>query len=209
MLKRFGMILTCVLAVGLAACHAEETAVEADASVDTATTAAPDVALPPAFEPANDTRSVAEKLDDARTAARVKIALVGQDSLRTADIEPVVVRGTVVLRGEVASARQRNTAADAARRVEGITGVVNQLIAPDAPIPADTTAMAVAPAVPEAAPPPKQPPAEKAAPTHHTVRSGDTLWDIARRNNTTVERIKQLNGSAANRLKPGQKIRVR
>ncbi len=44
----------------------------------------------------------------------------------------------------------------------------------------------------------------------HTVRSGDTLWDIAREyDGVTVEQIRQLNrlGNTA-RIKPGQKLKI-
>jgi len=43
----------------------------------------------------------------------------------------------------------------------------------------------------------------------YTVRSGDTLWDIAKRNNTSVSQLTRLNpGLSARNLKVGQKIRV-
>lgn len=45
---------------------------------------------------------------------------------------------------------------------------------------------------------------------YHTVRSGDTLWDIAKMyDGVTVNQIKQLNNIGnARRLKPGDKIRI-
>lgn len=44
---------------------------------------------------------------------------------------------------------------------------------------------------------------------YHTIRQGDTLWDIATRYNATVEEIKHLNNiKNAKSLKPGQKIKV-
>lgn len=45
---------------------------------------------------------------------------------------------------------------------------------------------------------------------YHTIRSGDTLWDIANKYGTTVNRIEQLNpGVNARNLKIGQKIKVK
>jgi len=43
----------------------------------------------------------------------------------------------------------------------------------------------------------------------HTVRSGDSLWEIARRYNVTVEEIRRLNGMRSNSIRPGQKIRIK
>ena len=42
-----------------------------------------------------------------------------------------------------------------------------------------------------------------------TVRRGDTLSGIARRNGTTVAKIKQLNGLRGNTIRSGQRLRVR
>lgn len=42
-----------------------------------------------------------------------------------------------------------------------------------------------------------------------TVRSGDNLGAIARRNKTTVAKIKRLNGLKSNNIRVGQKLRVR
>lgn len=44
---------------------------------------------------------------------------------------------------------------------------------------------------------------------YYTIRSGDTLWDIANKKGVSVERIKQLNrGLNARNLKVGQKIKI-
>ena len=43
----------------------------------------------------------------------------------------------------------------------------------------------------------------------HRVRSGDSLWRIASRYGTTVNRIKRDNGLSSNLLRPGQRLRIR
>ena len=42
----------------------------------------------------------------------------------------------------------------------------------------------------------------------YTVRTGDTLWDIANAQGTTVNQIKTLNKLSSSRLKVGQRLRV-
>lgn len=42
-----------------------------------------------------------------------------------------------------------------------------------------------------------------------TVKSGDTLSEIARRNGTTVNKLRKLNGIKGNMIKPGQKLRTK
>ena len=44
--------------------------------------------------------------------------------------------------------------------------------------------------------------------THHIVKKGDTLYDIARKYKTTVARIKSLNNLRSNIIYPGQKLRL-
>ncbi|MBN1198513.1 MAG: LysM peptidoglycan-binding domain-containing protein [Bacteroidales bacterium] len=45
--------------------------------------------------------------------------------------------------------------------------------------------------------------------TFYTIKSGDNLWDLAQKNNCTVSEIKTLNNiKNANRLRPGQKIKI-
>lgn len=43
----------------------------------------------------------------------------------------------------------------------------------------------------------------------HRVRSGDSLWRLAQRYGTTVDRIKADNGLSGNLLRPGQRLRIR
>ncbi|CAA9315936.1 MAG: CBM50, partial [uncultured Gemmatimonadetes bacterium] len=43
----------------------------------------------------------------------------------------------------------------------------------------------------------------------HTVRRGESLWTVARRNGTTVARLRQANRlGSSSRLRPGQKLTI-
>lgn len=44
--------------------------------------------------------------------------------------------------------------------------------------------------------------------THHIVKKGDNLYDIARKYKTSVTKIKQLNGMTSNMIRPGQKLKL-
>ncbi|MCF7794230.1 MAG: LysM peptidoglycan-binding domain-containing protein [Candidatus Cloacimonetes bacterium] len=44
--------------------------------------------------------------------------------------------------------------------------------------------------------------------THHIVKRGDTLYDIARKYKTTISKIKGLNGLRSNVIYPGQKLKL-
>jgi hypothetical protein len=48
-----------------------------------------------------------------------------------------------------------------------------------------------------------------ASSVHYRIRAGDNLWTIAERNNTTVEKLKKLNGLRSSRLKVGQQLTLR
>lgn len=56
----------------------------------------------------------------------------------------------------------------------------------------------------------KKPESESGGYVYHTIRKGDTLWDIAKLyDGVTVEQIKELNKiSNSKKLKPGQKLKV-
>ncbi|MEL6821593.1 MAG: LysM peptidoglycan-binding domain-containing protein, partial [Calditrichota bacterium] len=43
----------------------------------------------------------------------------------------------------------------------------------------------------------------------HTVRRGDTLWDIAQAYNVSIADIKRWNGMRSNKIKPGLVLKVR
>jgi LysM repeat protein len=51
-------------------------------------------------------------------------------------------------------------------------------------------------------------PAARSSGGSYTVKSGDSLWEIARRNNTTVAKLKSANGLSSDNLKIGQKLKL-
>ena len=44
--------------------------------------------------------------------------------------------------------------------------------------------------------------------TYHKVQSGDTLYSIARRYNTSVNQLKQVNGLTGDVIRVGQSLRL-
>ncbi|HVG10847.1 MAG TPA: DUF5715 family protein [Thermoanaerobaculia bacterium] len=42
----------------------------------------------------------------------------------------------------------------------------------------------------------------------YRVRGGDSLWEIAKRHGTSVDRLKRANGMSSSRLKPGQMLEI-
>jgi len=49
---------------------------------------------------------------------------------------------------------------------------------------------------------------ETGATTEYTIRNGDSLWKIARAHNTNVEKIRQLNSLANDKIRAGDKLLV-
>ena len=43
---------------------------------------------------------------------------------------------------------------------------------------------------------------------HYTVRSGDTLWDIARLHHVSISDLKSWNGKQSNKIKPGEQLTI-
>jgi len=63
--------------------------------------------------------------------------------------------------------------------------------------------------LPKEKPEPKPETPTKAPARYHTVRSGETLWAVARKYNTSPEAIKSKNGLRSDRLKVGQRLKVK
>ncbi len=172
----------------------------------------------------DDNRPVAQKLQDFSIAANVELRLAESRQIDMDSVSVAVQSGRVTLTGAVASAEALQKAVAAARGVEGVSAVDPQLTAPDAPPPAERDAEALAgaqtptaepskaaqPPAPAAKTPEKKTPEPKAAAeTTHTVRSGDNLWVIAKKYNTSVANIKKLNNLKSDKLRAGQKLRVK
>jgi len=145
---------------------------------------------------ADDARSVAEKLEDAVVKTRVKQALMRQDELRIFTFEPTVVRGHLELRGDVNTPEQYRQAERVVERVDGVSQVTNELTMGGR-------------AVTESRLKRGDDASGDGKAVYHTVRPGDTLWEIARRYKAPVEQIRSLNDLRSKSLRPGERIRIR
>ena len=142
---------------------------------------------PDAPDRTEDSRTVAQRLEDAGVAARVKQALVRTQSLRPFNFASAVVRGRLTLRGNVETREQYRTAERVASSVEGVTDVTNQVTVQGRAL-SET--------------------GDPAEATYHTVRRGDTLWKISREYDVSVRQVRALNDLSES-LQPGRRIRVR
>lgn len=181
----------------------------------------------------DDERSVARRVADATIAAKVRLALVDAETLRPFDFDPVVVNGHVLLRGEVRTLDERMQAENVTKSVSGVRDVINEVSATEEPMAQeqDPSRDSLLAWMEEAAEPeamdartagsgdvpssdggePTSPPTQGQADENqvvHTVRSGDSLWEIARRYGVSVDQITRLNDLRSNRLMPGQQLRI-
>jgi hyperosmotically inducible protein len=72
-------------------------------------------------------RVTSQVYEDDLTTARVKRALLQEESVRLSDIDVATQRGSVRLAGFVSSAEALQAADHAARRVQGVKSVKNEL----------------------------------------------------------------------------------
>ncbi|MCC6463324.1 MAG: LysM peptidoglycan-binding domain-containing protein [Saprospiraceae bacterium] len=79
---------------------------------------------------------------------------------------------------------------------------------PPDPVPGTTTPPVVSPGNPSTGPSTVPPTTTTAPPGYHFVVKGDTLYNISRKYNLTVARLKQLNGMTDDNIKLGQTLRV-
>lgn len=178
----------------------------------------------------DDERSVERRIRDATVAAKIRTALVESEELRRFDFEPIVVNGRVMLRGEVGTQDQRRRAVQIAEAVEGVRGVINEVSATEEPTPdepddaardsmiaaleadaarsRDSASATAERAGGESKAEESADEAEDTA-TYHTVTSGESLWIIANKNGVSIDQIRRLNSLRSDRLKPGQRLRVK
>lgn len=156
---------------------------------------------------------VSARLADLRLATAVRLALVDDVRTRALDLDVVARNGAVEVDGEI-PAQDRRTVGEVARAVTGVRslGGVGALVEPAGPVvsvPERPTG--ARPGTPERRPEAAQPDAERPAsgPVYHTVGRGDTLFSLARRYDTTVEVIRDLNDLRGTDIRAGQRLRVR
>jgi osmotically-inducible protein OsmY len=73
------------------------------------------------------TESTGEYVDDAVITTKVKAAILDQPTLKSLEIKVETFKGTVQLRGLVASQSRIDKAVEVARSVEGVRSVKNEL----------------------------------------------------------------------------------
>ncbi len=181
-------------------------AVSADTSATAVSASLPQTSSADQASPAppssNESRSVEQHLNDASVEARIKRALVKERSLRLFDFEPEVVGGHATIQGNVNTRDQYRRAERVAREVEGVEAVTNELTVDGQPVTEEEVSSAAqAEASSEAG--------REETGVYYTVREGDTLWEIARKHETSVRQLRSLNDLRSSSLSPGTRIRVR
>ncbi len=157
---------------------------------------APNPEAPTDIETQADDRSVAEKIEDAGLETKAKRTLVKTSALRVFPFRLTVINGRLILRGDVNTADQYAMAERVVRQVEGIQEVINRLTMGGRAVTAERLAS-------------EEANGEETGAVYHTVKAGDTLWDIARQYRSSVQQIRDLNDFRSTNLRPGERIRVR
>jgi len=152
---------------------------------------------------------VAARLADLRLETAVRLALVDDARTRALDVAVAARDGGVEVRGRVPEAL-RPLVAEVTSGVRGVRVVGGDAV-PDRPAP--TTDRAAPPlrvrSASEAERPASARPAPPDGPVYHTVERGDTLFSLARRYDTTVQAILDLNAQRSADIRVGQRLRVR
>ena len=146
---------------------------------------------------------VEARLADLRLATAVRLALVDDARTRALDVRVVARDGGVEVSGDVPPA-MRATVGAVARDVRGVrvVGGLGALVDQGAP------PLRVAP-TPRSEARGSQPEPAESGPQYHRVERGDTLFSLARRYETTVGAILDLNGMDGTSIRVGQRVRVR
>jgi len=144
--------------------------------------------------------SLEQRIADANAESRVVQALVKQDALRVFDFDATVQRGELTILGDVNTLDQHRLIDRVLRRISGVTSTTNQVTVGGQPFD-----VVLAEAKQNGQPQAKA----DSRKVFYTVRSGDTLWNIARQHAASVQQIKTINGISSASLQPGQRIRVR
>lgn len=164
--------------------------------------------------------ALADRIEDLRRTAAVRAALAEDTQTRPYDVGVTTEAGVVTLVGVVGTMGARERAEALAGAVRGIRLVQNSLRIegqPDLPVTRSVAAPPEATGEEQNEPPPvadepeaqAEPEASAAQPVYHTVRSGDTLYAIARRYGTTVQALQRLNDLRSNDIRIGRRLRVR
>lgn len=165
--------------------------------------------------PAAAQASLADRIDDLRRETSVRIAVAEDPELRGADVMVDAADGVVVLSGLVPTLGARDRAVSLVTELPGVLHVRSTLRLqgnPTESIPdltsvrreEDPEDLRIRQAESETLEPS---PAED-GPVFHTVGRGDTLFGIARRYETTIAAISQLNNLGSTTVRLGQRLRV-
>lgn len=172
--------------------------VETERAVQTADTVEPVPVAQPVH--ASAPRTLQQRINDVNAEARVIQTLVRQDELRVFDFDATVKSGALTLSGDVNTIQQRRLINRVVRRIQGVSSVSNTVT-----VAGQTLEMAIAEAKQEGS----KAAEEDDRNVYYTVRSGDTLWNIARQHSASIQQIKTMNRINGSSLQPGQRIRVR
>ncbi|MEM6328525.1 MAG: LysM peptidoglycan-binding domain-containing protein [Bacteroidota bacterium] len=140
--------------------------------------------------PERDNRSVQAAVDDLRLATAVQIALMTDPRTRPFDVQVGAREGIVAVFG-IEDSTYQQIATGIAAAVPGVRGLqgLGGFSPADAPeaVPVDIPAL----------------------PQTHVVRRGDTLFAIARRYGVSVGTLRDLNRLRGDRIRVGQRLRLR
>lgn len=158
--------------------------------------------------------TLADRLEGLRLESSVLLALAESAEMRGFDVTVEAAEGVVVLSGLVSAIGIRDHVVELIAELPGVRvvrstlrleGQPNQPLA-DPPVRLGPDEMEIAAERPEELEPPET---LEAGPNFYTVRRGDTLYGIARRHDTTVDALSQLNNLRSTSLRVGRRLRVK